>query len=81
MSLLDYKSARPWSKAMRQAVMTRKMPPWLADPHYGAFSNDARLSGAELADQEFHHGASVLRGVDVARAEVSGEQLVAAEDV
>ena len=48
MSLLDYKSARPWAKAMRQAVMTRKMPPWLADPHYGAFSNDARLSDAEI---------------------------------
>jgi hypothetical protein len=48
MSLLDYKSARPWAKAMRQAVLTRKMPPWLADPHYGAFSNDARLSDADI---------------------------------
>jgi hypothetical protein len=49
MSLLDYKSARPWAKAIREAVLARKMPPWFADPHYGSFSNDARLSDSELA--------------------------------
>jgi hypothetical protein len=49
MSLLDYKSARPWAKSIREAVLTRKMPPWFADPHYGAFSNDARLSSRDVA--------------------------------
>jgi len=48
MSLLDYQSARPWAKAIREAVLTRKMPPWFADPHWGNFSNDARLSTAEI---------------------------------
>src|SRR5499425_2441296 len=48
MSLLDYKSARPWAKSIRQAVLTRKMPPWFADPHYGSFANDARLSTGEI---------------------------------
>src|SRR5260370_10071479 len=48
MSLLDYKSARPWAKSIRQAVLTRKMPPWFADPKYGHFANDARLSAQEL---------------------------------
>jgi copper type II ascorbate-dependent monooxygenase-like protein len=48
MSLLDYPSARPWAKAIREAVLTRKMPPWFADPHWGSFSNDARLSTAEI---------------------------------
>jgi len=48
MSLMDYQSARPWAKAIREAVLTRKMPPWFADPHYGAFSNDARLSEREI---------------------------------
>src|SRR5713226_4874155 len=48
MSLLDYKSARPWAKAIREAVLTRKMPPWFADPHWGSFSNDARLSTREI---------------------------------
>lgn len=48
MSLLDYKSARPWAKAIREAVITRKMPPWFADPQFGHFRNDARLSEAEI---------------------------------
>jgi hypothetical protein len=48
MSLLDYKSARPWAKSIRQAVLTRKMPPWFADPQYGHFGNDARLSNRDI---------------------------------
>jgi len=48
MSLLDYKSARPWAKAIRESVLVRKMPPWFADPQYGSFANDARLSTAEI---------------------------------
>src|SRR5947208_9903515 len=48
MSLLDYKSARPWAKSIREAVMSRKMPPWFADPYYGSFANDARLSTREI---------------------------------
>jgi mono/diheme cytochrome c family protein len=48
MSLLDYQSARPWAKAIREAVVTRKMPPWFADPRYGEFANDARLTKSEI---------------------------------
>jgi hypothetical protein len=48
MSLLDYGSARPWAKAIREAVLTRKMPPWFADPGHGEFSNDTRLSTREI---------------------------------
>ena len=48
MSLLTYKEARPWAAALKEAVVTRKMPPWQADPRYGHFSNDPRLSDAEI---------------------------------
>jgi len=48
MSLLDYKSARPWAKAMQAAVVSQKMPPWFADPRYGHFENDARLKAADI---------------------------------
>ena len=48
MSLLDYKSARPWAAAIRESVLSRKMPPWFADPHYGTFANDARLSAHDV---------------------------------
>lgn len=49
MSLLDYKASRPWAKSIREAVVARKMPPWFADPRYGHFSNDSRLSESEIA--------------------------------
>jgi hypothetical protein len=48
MSFVTYKDTRPWAKAIREAVLVRKMPPWLADPHYGKFSNDASLRPAEI---------------------------------
>ena len=43
-SLLTYEQARPWAKAMKEAVLLQKMPPWFADPHYGKFSNDRSLA-------------------------------------
>ncbi len=48
MSLLTYSDARPWAKAIRAAVIQKKMPPWFADPHYGKFANDRRMSQAEI---------------------------------
>ena len=48
MSLLSYSEARPWAKAMKQAVLTQKMPPWFADPKYGHFANDRRLTLEEI---------------------------------
>jgi len=47
MSFLDYKGTRPWAKAIKAAVQVKKMPPWLADPHYGKFSNDRSLADAD----------------------------------
>jgi hypothetical protein len=48
MSLLDYKSARPWAKAIRESVVKRKMPPWFADSRHGKFSNDPSLKESEI---------------------------------
>ncbi|HJT88045.1 MAG TPA: cytochrome c [Bryobacteraceae bacterium] len=48
MSLLTYSEARPWAKAIKVAVVTQKMPPWFADPHYGHFQNERRLSQKDL---------------------------------
>ena len=49
MALLTYEGTRPWAKAMKAAVLARKMPPWFADPKYGHFANDRSLSEAEIA--------------------------------
>jgi len=48
MSFLTYKDARPWARAIKNAVVNRQMPPWFADPGYGHFANDRRLSDAEI---------------------------------
>src|SRR3979490_722050 len=48
MSLLTYSEARPWAKALKAAVVTQKMPPWFADPKYGHFATDRRLSPEEV---------------------------------
>jgi len=47
MSLMDYKSARPWAQAIRQAVVLKKMPPWFADRSIRHFANDPSLGDAE----------------------------------
>ncbi len=50
MPLTSYAEVRPWSKAIREEVAERSMPPWFADPHTTTlkFSNDRRLSEAEI---------------------------------
>src|SRR3989454_2403230 len=48
MSFLSYETTRPWAKAMKAAVVTRKMPPWFVDPQYGHFSNDRSLKQEEI---------------------------------
>jgi hypothetical protein len=49
MALLTYQQTRPWAAAIREAVLTRQMPPWKADPRYGKWSNDWSLSDQEIA--------------------------------
>jgi hypothetical protein len=47
-SLLTYQDARPWAKAIKQAVRTGKMPPWFANAAHGKFANDPSLRQAEI---------------------------------
>ena len=47
MSLLTFKDTRPWVKAIGARVSQGTMPPWHADPAYGEFMNDRRLSANE----------------------------------
>ena len=49
MPLLTYQDAKPWAAAIKEAVLTRKMPPWKADPHIGKWSNDPSLNEREIA--------------------------------
>jgi hypothetical protein len=47
MSFLSYQATRPWAKAIKAAVLTKRMPPWGADSRYGHFANDPSLTPAE----------------------------------
>ena len=81
-SLLTYEQARPWAKAIKYAVLEKKMPPWFADPQFGKFSNDATLTqsdvqtlvawvdaGAPLGAVSGHAGAqAICRGLDDSQA-------------
>ena len=49
MSLLTYEQTRPWARAIRAAITARTMPPWFADPAFGHFANQRRLSSREIA--------------------------------
>ena len=70
MSLLSYKDARPWARSIREKVVTHQMPPWSADPHFGAFSNDRRLSQSEID--------TITAWVDQGAAEGNSKDLPAA---
>jgi peroxiredoxin/mono/diheme cytochrome c family protein len=46
-SLTGYHDAAGWAAMIHEVVAERRMPPWHADPRYGKFANDARLSDEE----------------------------------
>jgi len=48
MSLIAYSDARPWAKSVKQKVLDRSMPPWLASAENTHFKNDRRLSQKEI---------------------------------
>jgi mono/diheme cytochrome c family protein len=48
MSLLSYGDARPWAASIKRMVQTRRMPPWPADPQFGEFKNNRRLSDEQV---------------------------------
>ena len=60
-SMLSYKETRPWAKAIKAAVASRTMPPWLADPRYGHFTNDRSLKQEDIE--------TIVRWVDEGAAE------------
>jgi uncharacterized protein (TIGR03437 family) len=48
-SLMTYREARPWARAIREAVITRQMPPWKPVPGCGDFKDARQLTDAEIA--------------------------------
>ncbi|MEK7829441.1 MAG: hypothetical protein AAB401_00060 [Acidobacteriota bacterium] len=47
-SLMTFQEARPWAKAIREAVIVRRMPPWKPMPGCGDFRDARALSQEEI---------------------------------
>jgi hypothetical protein len=48
MSLISYEDARPWARAIKTKTTAKQMPPWFADPDYGLFANERKLTAREI---------------------------------
>lgn len=46
-ALSSHRKVRGWADMIREVLLTRRMPPWQADPAHGEFANDFSLSGDE----------------------------------
>ncbi len=47
MPLMTADEATAWAPMIKRVVSSGRMPPWAADPQFGHFANDRRLSDAE----------------------------------
>jgi mono/diheme cytochrome c family protein len=47
-TLMRYEDARTLSGSIKERVVARSMPPWHADPSYGVFVNERRLSDEQI---------------------------------
>ena len=45
---MTYAEARPWAVAIKEEVLSRRMPPWGAVKGFGDFRNDQALSAEQL---------------------------------
>jgi hypothetical protein len=62
MSLLTYEQARPYAKAIANAVTNRTMPPWHADAPAGTFHNERALSDLERETLIAWAGGGAING-------------------
>jgi len=47
-SLMTYADARPWAVAIKEEVLSRRMPPWGAVKGFGDFRNDQGLTAEQI---------------------------------
>jgi hypothetical protein len=48
-SLMTYRDARPWARAIQEQVVLRQMPPWKAAANCGEFQDERRLTDEEIS--------------------------------
>jgi len=48
MSLTSFREVRPWARSIKARVTKHEMPPWSADPRFGAYTNDTSLTQKQI---------------------------------
>ncbi len=61
-ALTSYEAAVAWSETIRERVADGAMPPWHADPAFGHFANERRLSDEEKQRIESWFASGMPRG-------------------
>ena len=61
-SVLTFEAARPWARAIREQVVSGKMPPWKPEPGYGDFVAPRRLTPEQIAVLERWVAAGAVEG-------------------
>lgn len=73
MALTKYDEVRPWARAIKTQVLTRRMPKWHAAHGYGSFVNDPSLTPAEMAIVAAWVDGGLPRGTAPSAAAERGE--------
>jgi peroxiredoxin len=47
-AMTNYEEVAGWGEMIAEVTLEQRMPPWHADPKFGAFSNDVHLSKSEI---------------------------------
>lgn len=63
-ALMSYADAVKHAAMIREVTRERRMPPWHADPRFGHFSNERRLTGAEIDTLSAWVDGGLARGDD-----------------
>lgn len=64
MSLMTYNEVRPWARAIKAKIVARQMPPWYAEGEPGKWSNDRRLTQAQIDKVVAWVNAGAPQGTD-----------------
>jgi hypothetical protein len=62
--LMNYEDAAKHGRMIREVTRQRRMPPWQADPHFGQFVNNRRLTDKEVETLTAWVDAGMPRGDD-----------------
>lgn len=69
-AMTSYQKVKGWTQMMREEILSKRMPPWHADPHFGVFTNDRSITPAETQ--------TLLQWIDSGAPRGEGEDLLAA---